>query len=65
MDASGFLPEGVPAHWSIYWAVADTDAALLTIGELGGSTLMPAEDTPYGRLAMAADPMGAPFKLVG
>jgi predicted enzyme related to lactoylglutathione lyase len=65
MDASGFLPEGVPSHWAVYWAVEDADATLATIGELGGSTLMPAEDTPYGRLAMAADPMGAPFKLVG
>jgi hypothetical protein len=25
---------------------------------------MPAEDTPYGRLAEAADPTGAHFKLV-
>jgi predicted enzyme related to lactoylglutathione lyase len=65
MDASGFLPEGVPSHWAVYWAVDDTDATLKEIGELGGSTLMPAEDTPYGRLAMAADPMGAVFKLVG
>jgi predicted enzyme related to lactoylglutathione lyase len=26
--------------------------------------VMPAEDTPYGRLAVAADPTGAVFKLV-
>ncbi len=32
--------------------------------DLGGSVLMPAEDTPYGRLAAAADPTGARFKLV-
>jgi hypothetical protein len=65
MDASGFLPEGVPAHWSVYIAVADTDAALARIGELGGATVTPAEDTPYGRLATATDPTGAPFKLLG
>lgn len=64
MDASGFLPDGVPAHWSVYFGVADTDAALATIVDLGGSTLMPAEDTPYGRLAAAADPTGAAFKLI-
>ena len=26
--------------------------------------VVPAEDTPYGRLAQAADPTGALFKLV-
>lgn len=64
MDASAFLPEGVPAHWSVYFGVADADAALVRIVELGGSVLQPAEDTPYGRLAQAADPTGAAFKLV-
>jgi predicted enzyme related to lactoylglutathione lyase len=65
MDATAFLPEGVPAHWSVYFAVDDTDATLAKIVELGGSVEQPAEDTPYGRLATAADPMGARFKLVG
>jgi len=64
MDASGFLPEGVPAHWSVYFGVDDTDAALARIVDLGGSVLQPAEDTPYGRLAAAADPTGARLKLV-
>lgn len=64
MDASRFLPEGVPAHWSIYFAVADADAALTAIEQLGGSIIMPAETTPYGRMAQAADPMGAMFKIV-
>ena len=26
MDAAAFLPEGVPAHWSIYWEVDDPAA---------------------------------------
>ena len=64
MDAAGFLPEGVPAHWSVYFAVEDTDAALARAVELGGSIVLPAEDTPYGRLATVADPGGAAFKLV-
>lgn len=64
MDAANFLPEGVPAHWSIYFGVADTDAALTTVVELGGSIVMPAEDSPFGRLAQVADPTGAGFKLV-
>jgi predicted enzyme related to lactoylglutathione lyase len=65
MDASGFLPEGVPSHWSVYFAVDDADEALERVTALGGSVVMPAEDTPYGRLATAADPMGAQFKLIG
>jgi predicted enzyme related to lactoylglutathione lyase len=64
MDASGFLPEGVPAHWSVYFGVDDTDAALAKIVDLGGSIVAAAEDTPYGRLATAADSAGARFKLV-
>lgn len=64
-DASGGLPEGAPAHWSVYFGVADTDAALAQIVELGGGVERQAEDTPYGRLAAATDSTGARFKLVG
>jgi uncharacterized protein len=64
MDASGFLPDGVPNHWSVYFGVDDADAALAKVVDLGGSIVTPAEDTPYGRLAEAADPTGARFKLV-
>jgi len=63
MDAAAFLPEGVPAHWSIYFEVDDVDAALARTVELGGSIIRPGEDTPYGRLAQAADSTGALFKL--
>ena len=65
MDASAFLPDGAPAHWSVYFGVEDTDTALAKIVDLGGSILAPAEDTPYGRLGTAADLTGARFKLVG
>jgi predicted enzyme related to lactoylglutathione lyase len=65
MDAESFLPDGVPAHWSVYFGVADTDAALAQIVDLGGSIIQIAKDTPYGRLAAATDPTGAQFKLAG
>jgi uncharacterized protein len=64
MDAGGFLPEGVPAHWSIIFAVENTDAALANVVDLGGSVVGAAEDTPYGRLAQAADPTGARFDII-
>jgi predicted enzyme related to lactoylglutathione lyase len=65
IDASGLLPLGVPAHWSVYFGVVDTDAALSEVVSLGGSVVGAAEDTPCGRLAVATDPTGARFKLVG
>jgi predicted enzyme related to lactoylglutathione lyase len=63
MDASAFLPEGVPAGWTVYFGVTDADHALSEVVALGGEVVMAAEDTPYGRLATAADPTGAVFRL--
>jgi predicted enzyme related to lactoylglutathione lyase len=63
MDASMF-PAGAPTGWSIYFGTEDTDKSLARIVDLGGKIVLPAEDTPYGRLAQAADPTGSLFKLV-
>ncbi|MDQ1535238.1 MAG: uncharacterized protein QOF28_2999 [Actinomycetota bacterium] len=63
MDASGFLPEGAPAAWTVYLGTDDTDKSLATIVDRGGAIVQPAEDTPYGRLAAATDPTGAVFRL--
>jgi predicted enzyme related to lactoylglutathione lyase len=63
MDASGFLPAGVPAGWTVYFGVADADAALSEVVALGGEVVMAAENTPYGRLATVADPTGAVFRI--
>ena len=64
MDATAFLPEGVPAHWATYFAVDDVDASLEKVVELGGTVVSPAEDTPYGRLSAATDSTGAYFRLL-
>ncbi|GAA4481406.1 VOC family protein [Rhodococcus olei] len=64
MDASGFLPAEVPSFWRWYVAVPDADAAVSTVLELGGSVAGPAEDSPYGRVATVADPLGAQFQIV-
>ena len=63
MDDSPY-PGDEPAHWDVYFAVSDADAAIARIQELGGSVVRPAEDTPYGRLATVADPTGTQFRLV-
>ena len=61
----GDLAAGEPGRWEIFFRVADVDAALEGIVRLGGTVLRAAADTPFGRLAEAADPMGARFNLAG
>ena len=39
MDASGFLPDGVPAHWSVYWEVDDVDGTADKVRALGGAVV--------------------------
>jgi predicted enzyme related to lactoylglutathione lyase len=63
MDASVF-PADAPTGWSIYFGTDDADKSLARIVDLGGKVVLPAEDTPYGRLAQASDPTGSLFKLV-
>lgn len=63
MDATAFLPEGVPAHWSVYFNVTDADATVARAVAAGATVVDPPMDTPYGRLATLADPTGARFKL--
>ena len=63
MDATKFLAPDQPSCWSVYWAVADADAAAKRIVEAGGSLVHPPHDTPYGRLVEVKDPHGAGFKL--
>ncbi|WP_068155158.1 VOC family protein [Rhodococcus phenolicus] len=59
MDASVFLPEGVPSFWQVYIGVEDADAASTLVTKLGGTVERAAEDTPFGRMATITDPLGA------
>jgi uncharacterized protein len=61
----GDLAAGEPGRWEVFFQVADVDSALRGVDALGGSVLRPAADTPFGRLAEVADPMGARFSLAG
>ncbi|NMM84537.1 glyoxalase [Rhodococcus sp. SRB_17] len=63
MDASSFLPAEVPSFWQVYFGADDTDATVAKIVEFGGSVLRAPEDTPFGRLASVADPLGATFQI--
>jgi predicted enzyme related to lactoylglutathione lyase len=58
------LPRDRGPHWMTYFEVADVDAALTHVLDLGGHALKPARDTPHGRIATVADPEGAVFSVV-
>lgn len=57
-------PAEVPPHWVVYFHVADTDATVARLNELGGSVVVPAMDTPAGRIAVVADPQGGTFTII-
>jgi predicted enzyme related to lactoylglutathione lyase len=57
-------PADVPPHWSIAFAVDDTDAKAARAEELGASIRMAPFDTPVGRTAVMADPLGAAFSVI-
>lgn len=63
MDGAAFLPPEIPSSWVIFFGAEDVDETLRVIAGNGGMVVRGAEDTPYGRLAAASDPMGAVFNL--
>lgn len=58
------VPADVPARWSAYFAVDDTDQAVERVRESGGSVSAPPTDIPAGRVAVVADQHGAVFSLI-
>ena len=66
MDARAFLPEGVPRGLVGLLPGRRTPTTRCRRSWRSAARCsMGAEDTPYGRLATAADPTGASFKLIG
>jgi uncharacterized protein len=61
----GDLAAGEAGRWELFLRVADADSTLTRVAILGGTVLREPEDTPFGRLAEAADPTGTRFGLVG
>lgn len=56
---------GARPVWLGYVGVDDVDASVAAIEAAGGKVMMPAWDVPnVGRIAMVADPDGAPFYLM-
>jgi uncharacterized protein len=63
MAARG-IPEEVPAHWQVYFAVEDTDATIEKAKERDGSVMVEPIDIPAGRFAILTDPHGASFAVI-
>lgn len=56
---------GARPTWLGYIAVEDVDATVTAVERRGGTVHMPAMDMPMaGRIAMVADPQGAPFYVM-
>ncbi len=60
MTADQF-PDDVPPHWSVTFAVDDTDVIVERATELGGGVEMPAMDLGEVKMAALRDPQGAVF----
>ncbi len=64
----GMLPppmEGIPNHWTVYFAIDDMDAAVATVNDKGGSLMGEPFHVPgVGHMAAVSDPQGAGFMLM-
>jgi predicted enzyme related to lactoylglutathione lyase len=58
------VPEQVPAHWQVYFAVEDTDATVEQVQQRGGSVMVEPIDIPAGRFSILVDPQGASFAVI-
>jgi uncharacterized protein len=58
------VPEGIPAHWQVYFAVEDTDATVEQAKVAGGGVMVEPFDVAVGRIAILQDPHGASFAVI-
>lgn len=57
-------PQGTTAHWLCYFMVDDTDEAVHGAMAAGGGVNITPFNTPYGRIALLSDPVGAVFGVI-
>ena len=58
------MPGEAPAHWLTWFQTDDTDGSIATATDLGASVVMPADDSPFGRMAVIRAPQGEVFGLI-
>ena len=62
---SGGVPDEVPAHWLVYFAVEDTDATVEQGQGARRQRRLRADRHPdVGRFAIVTDPYGAVFAVI-
>ncbi|RII11822.1 27 kDa antigen Cfp30B [Streptomyces sp. YIM 130001] len=61
---TGEFPTEMPAHFLVYFRVADCDRAAATAQRLGGRIRAEPFDTPFGRMAALVDDQGAVFAVM-
>lgn len=57
-------PASIPPHWMPYFAVNDVQEAVRVAAGEGGTVQVPPFDSPYGTIAILADPDGAVFSVI-
>jgi predicted enzyme related to lactoylglutathione lyase len=56
--------QGAPSRWLIYFVAENLDETVTSIGELGGTIMVPPMSVPpEGHILVARDPQGAVFAL--
>jgi len=55
---------GIPPHWGVYFAVADTDATIAEVERLGGKVCVAPMDIPPGRFSVVQDRADATFTVI-
>ncbi len=58
------VPAEVPAHWGIYFGVADCAATAAKASELGATVLVSPQAIPVGTFAVLQDPQGATLHVI-
>lgn len=58
------VPEEVPPHWQVYFAVEDTDATIDQAKQRGAGVMVEPVDIPAGRFSILVDPHGASFAVI-
>jgi predicted enzyme related to lactoylglutathione lyase len=58
------MPDSIPPHWLVYFAVDDTDASIEKAKELGGNIAAGPIEIPFGKFAVMTDPNGSAFAVM-
>jgi uncharacterized protein len=58
------MPAQAPDAWGVYFAVADHDATVAQVLELGGQRIVGPMTVPVGTFSVVVDPQGAVFNVI-